>query len=243
MDDIWADRPVGLGCFYALLTKMFWPDGEGNEGKVMGLAPFGDAAATGLPPLEVREHEVFIPDEWLEVLPDRQTYRWDAGTSSDPATFQACADLAAAGQQVWEDALMQLVAWLHRRTGLDALVFAGGRGLNCTANGRILRESPFRDVFIPPSPHDGGTAVGCALYGLIACLGRPSAFPWTNDFLGPDPVAAELEAAVRDLPEGLVAEQPDDLAAAMVDLLERGRVVGLHQGRSESGPRALEVVA
>jgi carbamoyltransferase len=229
------ERPVGLGCFYALLTKMLWPEGEGNEGKVMGLAPFGDPTAMGMPALEVRGHEVFIPEEWLKVFADRETYRW----TGDPAAFQACADLAAAGQQVWEDALMQLVGWLHEQTGLDNLVFAGGCGLNCTANGTILRESAFGDVFIPPSPHDGGTAVGCAVYGLVECLGLPSDFRWVNDFLGPELDPAEVEAAVAALPADVVAERPADLVAAMVDLLESGRVVALHQGRSESGPRAL----
>jgi carbamoyltransferase len=229
------ERPAGLGCFYALLTKMLWPEGEGNEGKVMGLAPFGDPSATGLPALDVQGHEVFIPEEWVKVFADRETYRW----TGDPATFQACADLAAAGQQVWEDALMQLVAWLHEQTGLDNLVFAGGCGLNCTANGRILRESAFREVFIPPSPHDGGTAVGCAIYGLEECLGQRTDFRWVNDFLGPDADRAEIEAAVADLDDDLVVERPGDLVAAMVDLLARGRVVALHDGRSESGPRAL----
>ncbi len=233
------DRPVGLGCFYALLTKMLWPQGEGNEGKVMGLAPFGDPTAMGLPALEVRGHEVFIPDEWVKLFGDHDTYRWNDRSSSDPVAFQACADLAAAGQQVWEDALMQLVGWLHEQTGLENLVFAGGCGLNCTANGTMLRESPFRDVFIPPSPHDGGTAVGCAIYGLVECLGLPSDFRWVNDFLGPELDPAEVEAVVAALPPDVVAERPADLAAAMVDLLESGRVVAVHQGRSESGPRAL----
>ena len=229
------DRPAGLGCFYALLTKMLWPEGEGNEGKVMGLAPFGDPTAMGLPALDVRGHEVFIPEEWLKVFADRETFRW----TGDPAGFQACADLAAAGQQVWEDALMQLVGWLHEQTGLENLVFAGGCGLNCTANGTILREAPFRGVFIPPSPHDGGTAVGCAIYGLVECLGLPSDFRWTNDYLGPELDPADVEAIVASLPDGLAVEKPADLAASMVDLLQRGRVVALHQGRSESGPRAL----
>jgi carbamoyltransferase len=229
------DAPVGLGCFYALLTKMLWPEGEGNEGKVMGLAPFGDPTALGLPALEVRGHEVFIPQEWVKLFGDRDTYRW----TGDPAMFMACADLAAAGQSVWEDALMQLVGWLHEQTGEDFLVFSGGCGLNCTANGTILRESAFRDTFIPPSPHDGGTALGCVVYGLVDCLGELPGFRWTNDFLGPELDPAAVEAAVADLPAGLVAERPDDLAGAMVDLLETGRVVALHQGRSESGPRAL----
>jgi carbamoyltransferase len=135
--------------------------------------------------------------------------------------------------------LLRLVDWVHARTGEENLVFAGGTALNCSANGRIIRESPFRGVFIPPSPHDGGTAVGCALYGLVVCLGQPSDFRWTNDFLGPEPDEAQLAVAVHGLGDDLIVENPDDIAAAMVDLLAGGRVVALHQGRSESGPRAL----
>jgi carbamoyltransferase len=229
------ERPVGLGCFYALLTKMLWPDGEGNEGKVMGLAPFGDPRALGLPPLEVRGHEVFIPREWVKLFGDRDSFRWDG----DPARFADCANLAAAGQQAFEDALLSLVQWLHDRTDTDNFVFAGGCGLNCSANGRILRESAFGNVFIPPSPHDGGTALGCVMYGFVDCLGLQPGFRWVNDFLGPETDPAAVDAAVASVGDDLVVERPDDLAAAMVELLESGRVVALHQGRSESGPRAL----
>jgi carbamoyltransferase len=233
-DGDWS-RPMGLGCFYSLLTKMMWPDGEGNEGKVMGLAPFGDPDRLGLPDLQVREHEVFIPDAWMTVFAQRDRYRYGA----PDVPFADSADLAAAGQRAFENALLRLVSWLHSQTGEENLVFAGGTALNCSANGRIIRESEFQRLFIPPSPHDGGTAVGCALYGLLACLGQDSDFRWTNDFLGPEPDPAEIEAAVRSVPDDVVVERPDDLANALVDLLARGRVVGLHQGRSESGPRAL----
>jgi carbamoyltransferase len=231
----WA-RPVGLGCFYSLLTKMLWPEGEGNEGKVMGLAPFGDPDRRGLPDLDVRGHEVFIPQPWMAEFARRDRYRYFVDGSG---SFADCADLAAAGQRAFENALLLLVRRLHELTGERNLVFAGGTALNCSANGRIIRESAFEEVFIPPSPHDGGTAVGCALYGLIDCLGMESDFRWTNDFLGPEPDPAEVVAAVAELPDDLQAQRPSDLAAAIVDLLERGRVVGLHQGRSESGPRAL----
>ncbi|MCK2213845.1 carbamoyltransferase [Actinomadura sp. ATCC 31491] len=230
----WAD-PAGLGCFYALLTKALWPEGEGNEGKVMGLAPYGDPDALGLPGLDVREHEVLIPRAWTEVFARREDFLYEPG--GEP--FRLAANLAAAGQRAFEDALAALAGWLHARTGLDRLAFAGGTALNCSANGRLIRRSPFREVFIPPSPHDGGTAVGCALYGLEAVLGRKGSWRWENDYLGPDPDESEITAAVGSLPEGLVAEQPEDLLGAMVALLEDGRVVGLHQGRSESGPRAL----
>lgn len=233
-DGDWS-APAGLGCFYALLTKALWPAGEGNEGKVMGLAPYGDPDALDLPDLDVREHEVFIPQRWLAGFAERDKYTFFA---NGKGTFDDCANLAASGQRTFERTLTRLVEWLHARTGLANLVFAGGTALNCSANGLLIRESPFRDVFIPPSPHDGGTAVGCALYGLVECLGQESTFRWNNDFLGPQPDESRLAAAVRDLPGDLVVERPE-LVAAMVDLLARGLVVGLHQGRSESGPRAL----
>ena len=237
------NRPVGLGCFYSMLTRVLWPTGEGNEGKVMGLAPFGDPDIDGLPELDVRGHEVFIPDAWLRQFAQTDRYRYfaEGGDSALEASqqFQDCANLAAAGQRAFENALLRLVAWLHEQTGQDDLVFAGGTALNCSANGRIIRESPFRRVFIPPSPHDGGTALGCALYGLVDVLGQPCEFRWENDFLGPEPDPARIDEPIRHLPEELTVQRPDDVVAAMVELLIENRVVGLHHGRSESGPRAL----
>ncbi len=95
-DGDWA-RPVGLGCFYSLLTKMLWPTGEGNEGKVMGLAPFGDPDAHDLPDLEVRDHEVSIPDEWLKAFEEKDRYAYfteGTGSSAD-ATAAAVAKMTA----------------------------------------------------------------------------------------------------------------------------------------------------
>jgi carbamoyltransferase len=233
-DGDWA-RPVGLGCFYYLLTRLMF-QGEGSEGKVMGLAPFGEPAALGLPPLAVDEFRVSIPDEWLKVFEERErfTYFVDGAGS-----FETCANLAAAGQQAFESALLRVAGWVHTRTGMSDLCFAGGTALNCSANGRLIRETSFRDIFIPPSPHDGGTALGCALYGMIDRLDTPTGFRWVNDFLGPEPDPLAIESAIRGLPDDLVVEQPTDLVDRVAELLESGRVVGLHQGRSESGPRAL----
>jgi len=234
------DRPAGLGCFYYLLTRLMFT-GEGSEGKAMGLAPFGTVGTFGLPDLVVDGHQVLIPPEWLDVFARRDRFRYFLdGTGS----FQQCADLAAEGQRVFETALLRVTAWLHEQTGLDDLCFAGGTALNCSANGRILRESPFREVFVPPSAHDGGTALGCALYGMLEVLGAPSDFRWTDDFLGPQTDAAAVEVAVRTAATDptLVVERPGDdatLANRVAELLDTGHVVAVHQGRSESGPRAL----
>jgi carbamoyltransferase len=231
------DHPTGLGCFYYLLTRVMFT-GEGSEGKVMGLAPFGRANAFDLPELVVDGHEVSIPREWLELFGREERF---SHFLDGPGTFQDAADLAAAGQRAFETALLRVTAWLHEQTGERNVVFAGGTALNCSANGRILRESAFDDVFIPPSAHDGGTALGCALYGQIEVLGREAGFRWTDDFLGPDADPDALAAAVRTAQDDptLEVERPDDLAARTAELLAAGCVVAVHQDRSESGPRAL----
>jgi len=231
------DHPTGLGCFYYLLTRVMFT-GEGSEGKVMGLAPFGRANAFDLPELVVDGHEVSIPREWLELFGREERF---SHFLDGPGTFQDAADLAAAGQRAFESALLRVTAWLHEQTGLANVVFAGGTALNCSANGRILRESAFDDVFIPPSAHDGGTALGCALYGQIEVLGREAGFRWTDDFLGPDTDPDALAAAVRTAQDdpALDVERPADLAARTAELLAAGCVVAVHQDRSESGPRAL----
>ncbi|MDK2126808.1 carbamoyltransferase C-terminal domain-containing protein [Parachitinimonas caeni] len=228
-------RMVGLGAFYQSLTQMIFPKFEGQEGKVMGLAPLGDATTLDLPPLEVRGHEVFIPDAWHALFRQPGDYFYQA---DDAERFQRAANLAAIGQKVYEDALLQLADWLHAQTGQTALCLAGGCGLNCSANGKLVAQSPFTEVYIPPAPGDGGTAIGCALYGQIEILGQSSQFRWTeNDYLGPEPlIPATLDD--HDL-TGLIVEQPADLPATVAHLLDGQCAVALFEGRSEMGPRAL----
>lgn len=228
-------RLVGLGMFYFLLTQAMFP-GEGNEGKVMGLAPHGDANVLRLPPLEVGGATVTIPDAWREILRERDRFRYGDGARGH--RFADIANLAAAGQRAFEDALLEVARWLHARTGSENICFAGGTGLNCCANDRLLRDTPFRRVFIPPAPSDAGTSLGCAVYGLTALQGADCEYRWTHDFLGPEPRDADIEAALRSA-DDLIVEKPADLRARVVDLLCATKVVALYQGSSEFGPRAL----
>jgi hypothetical protein len=147
-------RLVGLGMFYFLLTQAIFP-GEGNEGKVMGLAPHGNPDALGLPSLDVDGAQVTIPARWTGILHERGRFRYVSGERS---RFVDIANLAAAGQRAFEDAVLEVARWLHRRTGAENLCFAGGTALNCSTNDRLLRETPFRNVFIPPAPSDAGTS-------------------------------------------------------------------------------------
>jgi carbamoyltransferase len=229
-------RLVGLGMFYFLLTQALFP-GEGNEGKVMGLAPHGDPHAFKLPPLTVEAGQVSMPAPWREQLRERERFRY----GQPGVDFADCANLAAAGQRAFEDALLEVARWLHAQTRLDSLCFAGGTALNCSANERLLRETPFRQVFIPPAPSDAGTAIGCALYGLTELAGNSCAYRWTHDYLGPAPGRQEIEAALLDSDDLAIEVLPDmnALCARMLDLLASGRVLGLYQGPGEFGPRAL----
>jgi carbamoyltransferase len=230
------ERLVGLGMFYFLLTQAIFP-GHGNEGKVMGLAPHGDAQALGLPPLHVEGCQVTIPTVWRDTLHARGRFLYHG----KGAGFAEVAALAAAGQRAFEDALIKVARWLHAETGAADLCFAGGTALNCSANARLLRETPFKRLFIPPAPSDAGTALGCALYGLTELAGLPCDYRWHSDFLGPEPARADIDAALADAGDLLIEqiEHQDTLCDRLADLLCEGKVVGLFQGRSEFGPRAL----
>jgi carbamoyltransferase len=231
---------VGLGMFYFLLTQAIFP-GEGNEGKVMGLAPHGRAGALGMPALGVDGASVTIPERWRALLGERARFRYGADLAPGDARFADIANLAAAGQRAFEDALLEVARWLHAHTGADDLCFAGGTGLNCSANGRLLRETPFKRVFIAPAPSDAGTALGCALYGLTELAGARCDYRWRDDYLGPPPAPAAVDAALADCADLTVERiaRPDVLCARMAELLCAGKVLGLFQGGSEFGPRAL----
>lgn len=230
-------RLVGLGMFYFLLTQAIFP-GYGNEGKVMGLAPHGDPHALGLPPLQVEGWQVSIPTEWRETMRERGRFRY---SGKDDPRFAQIAALAAAGQRAFEDALIKVALWLHKETGSDNLCFAGGTALNCSANERLLRETPFKRVFTPPAPSDAGTGLGCAIYGLTQLAHLPCDYRWQHDYLGPEPSRADIEAVVADAPDLLVEhiEHQGDLCGRVADLICEGKVVGLFHVRSEFGPRAL----
>jgi carbamoyltransferase len=184
----------------------------------------------------VSNGHVQIPDEWLSVFADRQKYAY---VETRDGHLSDCAKLAAAGQRVFEDAIVEIATWLQSVTQCENLCFAGGTALNCVANTRIRLETGFHDVFIPPAPHDGGTALGCAVYGMKEILKSPSQFRWSSDYLGAEPTyASELSALNSQFPD-LVVNEPKMLVRDVARIIANGEIVALFQGRSESGPRAL----
>ena len=150
------------------------------------------------------------------------------------------ADIAASIQQVTEEILLKLANSLYKETGLANICLAGGVGLNSVANGRILRETPFRGMFIQPAAGDSGGALGAALHVWHSLLGKPRSFTLEHAYWGED----YSEGQIREFLDlsGVAYEYfPDDdrLLDRVVDDLTQGRVVGWFQGRFEWGPRAL----
>jgi carbamoyltransferase len=153
---------------------------------------------------------------------------------------QYYADVAASIQRLTEDVLLKGVEHLHRKTGLKNLVMAGGVALNSVANGRIMRETPFEQVYIQPNAGDAGGALGAALYIWHVVLGHPRQFVMEDAYYGESYTDGQIRRSLEDA--GLRYQYIDDASAVAgltVEALCRGEVVGFFQGRFEWGPRAL----
>ncbi|MEV8565425.1 carbamoyltransferase C-terminal domain-containing protein [Streptomyces sp. NPDC051322] len=221
--------PDSVGLFYEDLTQHLGFLRSSDEFKVMALASYGT------PRYKKQLAELVhadgnggfraAPVPWASLVPPR-----DPGS---PWT-QDHADLAASAQSCLEDVILDLARWLHARTGEDVLTLAGGVALNCVANTRLYRDSPFEHIWVQPAAGDAGTALGAALHVAnekepvqampTAALGRG----WSDEEL-----RGWLERAA------IPYEEPDDIAETVAEELSRDGVVAWFQGRSEFGPRAL----
>lgn len=153
---------------------------------------------------------------------------------------QRFADIAASIQVVTEETMLKMANYAYKKTGLKKLCMAGGCALNSVANGRILRETPFEEVYIQPASADSGAALGAALYVYHALLKKPRRFVMEHSYWGKeyneDEILPAIEATGRSFER---VEDPDKLAHMITDDLVDGKVLGLFQGRFEWGPRGL----
>ncbi|MBN1912825.1 MAG: hypothetical protein JW788_00335, partial [Candidatus Omnitrophica bacterium] len=153
-------------------------------------------------------------------------------------------DIAASIQKVTEEVMLRMSRYVHRVTGKDKLCLAGGVALNCVGNGRILREGPFKEVWIQPASGDAGGALGAAFLAWHKYLGNKRVCDGKNDkqkasFLGPSYNDQEIEEFLKK--EGAFYRKLAyaDIAQAVSDLIIQGKVIGWFEGRIEFGPRAL----
>ena len=224
------ELPHSLGLLYEELTAHLGFRRSSDEYKVMAMASYGTPAHLDA------FRELVRADGAGGFRVEPVDFERFAPALGPGATFTpAHADLAATVQTRLEEVLVELATWLHGRTGHRDLVLAGGVALNCVANSRIWRESPFERVWVQPASGDSGTALGAALQLARELGDRPAPMP--SAALGREWDEDELEARLTTA--GVPYERPDDIADAVAETLAANGVVAWFQGRSEFGPRAL----
>jgi carbamoyltransferase len=243
--------PHSLGLLYSAFTYHLGFKVNSAEYKVMGAAPYGTPRYVDL-----------ILDELVDLRDDgsfkmnMRYFAYDYGLTMTNRRFDALVgrppreaeakmeqfhwDMAASVQKVTEEIVLRIVQDLHQRSGMKNLCMAGGVALNCVANGRIVREGPFEQLWVQPAAGDAGGALGAALFVHNAVLGKPRNFRMDHAFWGPaysdeaiQKYLDERGAPYRTLPRTEMIEE----TARRLD--EDQAVVGWFQGRTEWGPRAL----
>ncbi len=211
-----------------------------DEYKVMGLAPYGDAARYRellLSFYELRPNGGFELHTGLAeiVLGSMAAEAAEAGNQDEH-----CRNVAAALQEALEKIVLHVLDDAQERTGLGRLCLAGGVAQNSAMNGRIQATGRFQRVWIPPFAHDAGTALGAALVEYRKRAEEPATVPLSHAYLGRGiPRSDEIAARLMSWQGVVTAERLDDPARAAAALLAEGQVLGWVQGRSEFGPRAL----
>lgn len=248
--------PHSLGMLYAAFTYYLGFKINDGEYKVMGLAPYGQPKYAPI----IREHLLHLRSDGsfhldmgyfdyctgLTMTNDRFADLF-GGIPARPSGFrpgQREMDLAASVQRVCEEIVLGLVRALHRETGEKNLCMAGGVALNCVANGRILREGPFENIWIQPAAGDAGGALGVAL-AISHAHGVPRV-PLTDErdamrgaYLGPEYDQEAVLTALAPYKPVFHLLEGELLFVRVVDALTQEKVVGWFQGRMEFGPRAL----
>jgi carbamoyltransferase len=263
-----ARYPHSLGLFYSAFTAFLGFEVNDGEYKVMGMAPYGkpkyedevrkviDFGADGsfwlnmdyfsfhhsLEQTYSRKFESLFGeprDPQAEFFTEKDQIGYD-GNDHALERNRYYADLGASVQRVTEDAILNMARYLHQRTGAKNLCLAGGVGYNSVANGRLLRETPFEQVYVQPAAGDSGGAVGAALYAYHALLGQPRSFVMEHAYWGRGYTPSQIKTALDEAGVGYeLVEREDALLDRVASALESGQVIGWSQGRFEWGPRAL----
>ena len=248
--------PHSLGLLYSAFTYYTGFKVNSGEYKLMGLAPYGEPKYAA----KIFEHLVDMkPDGSFRLNLDYFDYC--AGLTMTSQRFhklfglpprkpselltQQHMDLAASIQAVLEEIMLRMTRALASETGIPNLCMAGGVALNCVANGKILRDGHFKNLWIQPASGDAGGALGAALAGYHQFHQQPRRVNGTTDamrgsYLGPEFSPADIENRLRSVGARFtILADADELAAASACTLSQGKALGWFQGRMEFGPRAL----
>ncbi len=239
--------PNSLGTFYEAATEFCGFRTNFDEGKTMGLAPFGDPEVywkTVDQIVSVDANGVVKMDmSWFEHRlwrRQRCSPRF-AAAFGDPRRGQEFEanhrNVAAAFQKVLEERALSMCSVLRKRSQSRYLIIAGGVALNSVMNGRILREAGFDDIYVMPAAGDNGTAIGAAFYVYNTVMGQPRVFVHDNPYVGTAYSDEQLARVIKDCK--LSATRHDDIASVAARLLADDKIIGWFEGPMEIGPRAL----
>jgi carbamoyltransferase len=242
--------PHSLGLLYSAFTYYLGFKVNSAEYKVMGLAPYGKPVHFE----RIMRDMVHLNEDGSFKL-NMRYFSYDyglrmtngafdeffGGPPRKPETWMNARefDIAASVQKVCEEIVLKMARHLHQETGLTRLCMAGGVALNCVANGRVIRETPMKQLWVQPAAGDAGGAVGVAHYIHNTLHKRPRAAAWTHAYLGPEFSDAEC-GRFLDGAGAKYETLPDvELVARTAKLISENNVIGWFQGRMEFGPRAL----
>src|SRR5574340_171879 len=249
------DFPHSLGLLYSAFTYYTGFRVNSGEYKVMGLAPYGEPKYVDL----IFEHLIDLKEDGTFRL-DMSYFNYATGLTMTNGKFdalfgmpqrkpesplaQAHMDLARSVQDVTEEIVLRLARTVQKETGEDYLCLAGGVALNCVANGRVLREAPFKDIWIQPAAGDAGGALGAALAVWHQYLDKPRTPGVGLDgmkggYLGPRFSDTEIAGFLDSVGARYQRLDDVDLYPRLAEILDGENVIGLFQGRMEFGPRAL----
>ncbi len=253
--------PHSIGSLYTMICEFIGYTKYGDEGKVMGLAPYGKDKYCGeiskiVTPksngfqLDLSYFKPLGSNQGMQVLPDGTVRlarhfsdRMEKlfGPPREPYSeiTQRDMDLAFAVQHRFEEIFFHLLNALHQRVPVSELAMAGGCALNSVANGKLFDRTPFRQTYIQPAAGDEGLAIGAALHTYHSVLKQPRRHELRNSYLGPEFSESYIRSALQSAGlQGRKLEYGDFLDAA-AEQIAAGNVVGWFQGRMEWGPRAL----
>ena len=253
--------PHSLGSFYTMICDFIGYRKYGDEGKVMGLAPYGKdthceqvkrlvPTRSGSFRLDLDYFQSLGSNQGMQIkedgsvelarhFSDRMVELFGAPREPYSEITQRDMDLAFAMQHCFEEVFFDLLNGLHQQVPTENIVMAGGCALNSVANGKLFDRTPFRQTWIQPAAGDEGLAIGAALHTYHSVLQQPRKWVMKNSYLGPEYSDAQIEACLNaaGLKYRRLERQP--LLDAAAEQIAAGNIVGWFQGRTEWGPRAL----
>ena len=244
--------PHSLGLLYSAFTYYTGFKVNSGEYKLMGLAPYGEPKYKDLileKLIDLNEDgsfklnlKYFAYTHSMRTTNKKfnQLFGGPPRTSETPID-QRHKDIARSIQAVTEDVVMAMASHVHKETKMENLCLAGGVALNCVSNGRLVRESPFKDIYVQPAAGDAGCALGAASLAYYHWLGneRKAKTVLPSPYVGPGFSDEEIEKALKERGAVYKKLNPKDLLKQTAKLMADRRVVGWFQGRMEFGPRAL----